>query len=228
VDEGALRRAGVRSLGPLVDVTNYVMLELGQPMHAFDLGRLTGGIEVRRARPGDRLELLNGAVVEPDAETLLIADQHGPLALAGIMGGEISSCTDATRDVFLESAFFTPASIAGRARRYGLANGFRVSLRAWRGSAIATSRRRTGHPVADRHGGRPAGTDHRSGVARASAGGAGYSLAPAPAQQTARLESPLPRSKTSCAGWAWRCRLRWIIGWWFRPAAASILRWKWI
>jgi phenylalanyl-tRNA synthetase beta chain len=115
-----LRRAGVRSLGPLVDVTNYVMLELGQPMHAFDLGRLTGGIEVRRARPGDRLELLNGAVVEPDVETLLIADQHGPLALAGIMGGEISSCTDATRDVFLESAFFNPARIAGRARRYGL------------------------------------------------------------------------------------------------------------
>lgn len=115
-----LRRAGVRSLGPLVDVTNYVMLELGQPMHAFDLGRLTGGIEVRRARLGERLELLNGVVVEPDVETLLIADHHGPLALAGIMGGEISSCTDATRDVFLESAFFTPASIAGRARRYGL------------------------------------------------------------------------------------------------------------
>ena len=115
-----LRRAGVRSLGPLVDVTNYVMLELGQPMHAFDLNRLTGGIEVRRAQPGERLELLNGAVVEPDAETLLIADGNGPLALAGIMGGEISSCTDATRDVFLESAFFTPASVAGRARRYGL------------------------------------------------------------------------------------------------------------
>ena len=115
-----LRRAGVRSLGPLVDVTNYVMLELGQPMHAFDLNRLAGGIEVRRARPGDRLELLNGVVVEPDAETLLIADRAGPLALAGIMGGEISACTDATRNVFLESAFFTPASIAGRARRYGL------------------------------------------------------------------------------------------------------------
>jgi phenylalanyl-tRNA synthetase beta chain len=115
-----LRRAGIRSLGPLVDVTNYVMLELGQPMHAFDLGRLTGGIEVRCARPGERLELLNGAVVEPDEETLLIADHHGPLALAGIMGGEISSCTPATRDVFLESAFFTPTRIAGRARRLGL------------------------------------------------------------------------------------------------------------
>ena len=71
-----LRRAGVRSLGPLVDVTNYVMLELGQPMHAFDLGRLQGGIEVRRARPDDRLELLNGVIVAPDAETLLIADQQ--------------------------------------------------------------------------------------------------------------------------------------------------------
>ncbi|HRD64969.1 MAG TPA: phenylalanine--tRNA ligase subunit beta [Candidatus Competibacter sp.] len=115
-----LRRAGIRSLGPLVDVTNYVMLELGQPMHAFDLNRLTGGIEVRRARIGDKLELLNGVVVEPDAETLLIADDAGPLVLAGIMGGEISSCTSATRDVFLESAFFAPASIAGRARRYGL------------------------------------------------------------------------------------------------------------
>jgi len=115
-----LRRAGIRSLGPLVDVTNYVMLELGQPMHAFDLNRLTGGIEVRRARPGDQLELLNGEIIEPDVETLLITDHQGPLALAGIMGGEISSCTDATRDVFLESAFFAPASIAGRARRYGL------------------------------------------------------------------------------------------------------------
>ena len=115
-----LRRVGIRSLGPLVDVTNYVMLELGQPMHAFDLNRLTGGIEVRCARPSDRLELLNGVVIEPDVETLLITDHQGPLALAGIMGGEISSCTDETHDVFLESAFFAPASIAGRARRYGL------------------------------------------------------------------------------------------------------------
>lgn len=115
-----LRRAGMRSLGPLVDVTNYVMLELGQPLHAFDLGRLSGGIVVRRARVGEKLELLNGVVVEPDVDTLLIADQQQPLALAGIMGGELSSCTAATRDIFLESAFFAPASIAGRARRYGL------------------------------------------------------------------------------------------------------------
>ena len=115
-----LRRAGLRSLGPLVDVTNYVMLELGQPMHAFDLQRLSGAIEVRHARSGESLELLNGTVVKPDSETLLIADTQGPLALAGIMGGEISSCTATTSDVFLESAFFAPTRIAGRARRYGL------------------------------------------------------------------------------------------------------------
>lgn len=115
-----LRRCGLRSLGPLVDVTNYVMLELGQPMHAFDLHRLSGGIVVRRAREGEELELLNGSEVELDGETLLIADQAGPLALAGIMGGEASSVTEDTQDIFLESAFFTPLSIAGRARRYGL------------------------------------------------------------------------------------------------------------
>jgi phenylalanyl-tRNA synthetase beta chain len=96
------------------------MLELGQPMHVFDLNQLIGGIEVRRAQPGDRLKLLNGVIIEPDIDTLLVADRSGPLALAGIMGGEISSCTSATRDVFLESALFLPTSIAGRARRYGL------------------------------------------------------------------------------------------------------------
>jgi phenylalanyl-tRNA synthetase beta chain len=115
-----LRRGGIRSLGPLVDVTNYVMLELGQPMHAFDLGRLEGGIEVRRARAGDVLTLLDGREVKPDADTLLIADGAKPLALAGIMGGEFSGVNDDTRDLFLECAWFNPLSIAGRARRYGL------------------------------------------------------------------------------------------------------------
>lgn len=115
-----LRRSGVRSLGPLVDVTNYVMLELGQPMHAFDLHRLTGGIDVRRARPGEQMELLNGQVVEPGEDVLMITDQSGPVALAGIMGGELSGVADDTCDLFLESAFFTPTSIAGRARRFGL------------------------------------------------------------------------------------------------------------
>ena len=115
-----LRRAGLRSLGPLVDITNYVMLELGQPMHAFDLGKLSGGIEVRRARVGENLELLNGQQIELEPDVLLITDGTGPVALAGIMGGEFSAVNDDTRDVFLESAFFAPLAISGRARRYGL------------------------------------------------------------------------------------------------------------
>jgi phenylalanyl-tRNA synthetase beta chain len=115
-----LRRSGVRSLGPVVDVTNYVLLELGQPMHAFDLARLDGGIVVRRAREGEQLTLLNEQVVELDADTLVIADHKKPLALAGVMGGEESSVGDETADIFLESAFFSPDSIVGRARRYGL------------------------------------------------------------------------------------------------------------
>jgi len=115
-----LRRAGVRPLSIAVDITNYVMLELGQPMHAFDLGRLTGGIRVRMADAGERLELLNGDTVELDAETLVIADADGPVAMAGVMGGEPTAVGDETVDVFLEAAFFTPAVIAGRARAYGL------------------------------------------------------------------------------------------------------------
>ncbi len=115
-----LRRADLRSLGPLVDVTNYVMLELGQPMHAFDLAKLSGGIEVRHAAAGETLVLLNGESMDLSAGTLLIADRQGPLALAGVMGGAASAVDESTRDVFLESAFFSPVAIAGRARRYGL------------------------------------------------------------------------------------------------------------
>ena len=115
-----LRRSGLRSIHPVVDVTNYVMLELGQPMHAFDLERLAGGIEVRMARSGERLTLLDGQEVELEPDVLVIADASGPLALAGIMGGAGSAVGSETRNVFLESAFFSPAAIAGRARRYGL------------------------------------------------------------------------------------------------------------
>ncbi len=115
-----LRRGGIRSLGPLVDVTNYVMLELGQPMHAFDLARLAGGIEVRHARAGETLTLLDESVIELDEDTLLIADADKPLALAGIMGGIDSGVSDATDSLFLEVACFAPEAIAGRARRYGL------------------------------------------------------------------------------------------------------------
>jgi phenylalanyl-tRNA synthetase beta chain len=116
-----LRRSGIRSLGPVVDVTNYVMLELGQPMHAFDLARLSGAIEVRYARAGEQLTLLDERVITPDQETLLICDQDKALALAGIMGGMDSGVSEQTRDLFLEVAFFSPEAIAGRARRYALA-----------------------------------------------------------------------------------------------------------
>ncbi len=115
-----LRRGGIRSLGPVVDVTNYVLLELGQPMHAFDLACLKGSIQVRRAQADDTLTLLDGREVKPDSDTLLIADADKPLALAGIMGGEFSGVGENTRDLFLECAWFNPLSIAGRARRYGL------------------------------------------------------------------------------------------------------------
>ena len=115
-----LRRSGIRSLGPVVDVTNYVLLELGQPMHAFDLAKLQGGIHVRRAVEGEKLKLLNEQEITLDAESLVIADRNCPLALAGVMGGEASAVSDATRDIFLESAFFSPDSVAGRARSYGL------------------------------------------------------------------------------------------------------------
>ena len=112
-----LRRCGVRPLSAVVDVTNYVMLELGQPMHAFDLARLDSGIRVRNGRDGERLTLLDGSVIELDEDALVIADESRPVALAGVMGGLESGVTDATRDVFLESAWFEPRTIALEARR---------------------------------------------------------------------------------------------------------------
>lgn len=115
-----LERSGIRPLLAPVDITNYVLLELGQPMHAFALSRLNGGIEVRLARAGETLELLNGQTAELAPDMLVIADAGGPVALAGIMGGQPSSVERATVDVFLEAAFFAPAAIAGRARRLGL------------------------------------------------------------------------------------------------------------
>ena len=115
-----LRRSGLRSLGAIVDITNYVMLELGQPMHAFDLQKLQQSINVRFAKPNEKLTLLDGQHVEITEQTLIIADASGPLALAGIMGGEASSVSSATTSLFLEAAFFTPAAIAGQARSYGL------------------------------------------------------------------------------------------------------------
>ena len=115
-----LRRSGLRSIDPIVDVTNYVMLELGQPMHAFDLAVLQQEIVVRRARAGEHLVLLDGRDVMLDGGTLLIADANGPIALAGVMGGERSGIGAASKDIFLECAFFAPNAIAGTARRYNL------------------------------------------------------------------------------------------------------------
>lgn len=115
-----LRRCGLRSIDPVVDVTNYVLLELGQPMHAFDLEKLNDGIQVRTAGAGEKLMLLDGQEAELREDTLVIADASGPLAIAGIMGGEHSGVTQDTQHVFLECAYFAPLAIAGKARSYGL------------------------------------------------------------------------------------------------------------
>ena len=116
-----LRRGGIRPISPVVDVTNYVLLELGQPMHGFDLALLDGHIEVRMAVAGEKLTLLDGAEVALKEDTLVVADAARPVAMAGIMGGEHSGVIDSTHDILLESAFFAPLAISGRARSYGMA-----------------------------------------------------------------------------------------------------------
>lgn len=116
-----LRRSGLRVTHPVVDVLNYVMIELGQPMHAFAADSLRDAVRVRRARAGETLTLLHGESVELSPDFLVIADDSGPIALAGIMGGAATAVGAGTRKVFLESAFFAPAAVRGRARRLGLA-----------------------------------------------------------------------------------------------------------
>lgn len=115
-----LRRSGIRSIDPVVDITNYVMLEIGQPLHAFNLEALEGGIVVREAQPNEALTLLDGQARDMIEGTLMIADEVKPLAMAGIMGGQGSGVDKQTRHLFLEAAFFTPELMAGRARHYGL------------------------------------------------------------------------------------------------------------
>ena len=115
-----LASAGVRCHDAIVDITNYVMLELGQPLHAFDNDKLDGDIEVRTAQNGEKLRVLNGDELGLDQGELLICDARGPVALAGVMGGADSAVGPSTRNIFLESAFFEPAAIAGVARRFGL------------------------------------------------------------------------------------------------------------
>jgi phenylalanyl-tRNA synthetase beta chain len=115
-----LRRVGLASISPIVDVTNYVMMDLGQPLHAYDLARLSQGITVRQARRGEPITLLDDQEYRLDPDFLVIADASGPIGLAGIMGGKSTSIGDDTTDVLLEAAHFTPAAVAGRARRLGL------------------------------------------------------------------------------------------------------------
>lgn len=115
-----LRRCGLRSIDPIVDITNYILLELGQPMHAFDAAKISQPVQVRMAKDGEELVLLDGGTAKLQSNTLLIADQKGPLAMAGIFGGEASGVNGETKDVILEAAFFAPLAITGRARQYGL------------------------------------------------------------------------------------------------------------
>jgi len=115
-----LRRSDVRPISPVVDITNYVMIELGQPMHAFDLVKLNDRIVVRQSEQGEQITLLDESQVTLDGETLLIADAKGPIAIAGVMGGLDSSIDDSTTDIVLEAAHFTRKSASGKARRYGL------------------------------------------------------------------------------------------------------------
>jgi phenylalanyl-tRNA synthetase beta chain len=116
----ALERSGLRSISVIVDITNYVLLELGQPMHAFDLAKISGDITVRFAQNNEQIKLLNESEAKLVADDLVVADASGPIALAGIMGGEPTSVTDETSSIFLEAAFFTRDVMAGKARRLGL------------------------------------------------------------------------------------------------------------
>lgn len=134
-----LERSGIRAISALVDVTNYVLLELGQPLHAFDNTRLEGAVHARMAQPEEQLLLLNEQTIAVDADVLMISDDVKPLAMAGIMGGEESGITLETTELFLESAFFAPKAIAGRARRYGFASD--ASHRFERGVDFGVTRR---------------------------------------------------------------------------------------
>ncbi|GAO35150.1 phenylalanyl-tRNA synthetase subunit beta [Sulfuricella sp. T08] len=133
-----LKRSGLRPISAIVDVTNYVLLELGQPLHAFDLAKIQGGISVRFARSGEQLELLNQQTAALDSDMLVISDTAQILALAGVMGGQASAVSDTTVDIFLESAFFNPDTIAGKARRLTLSTD--SSYRFERGVDFAATR----------------------------------------------------------------------------------------
>jgi len=115
-----LRRAGLRSIDPVVDITNFIMLELNHPMHAYDLEKLKDKIVVRQSTRGEKITLLDGSEAKLNADTLLITDASGPIGIGGVMGGLSTAVTENSKDIFLECAFFAPTSIAGRARSYGM------------------------------------------------------------------------------------------------------------
>jgi phenylalanyl-tRNA synthetase beta chain len=137
--QARLERSGLRSISAIVDITNYVMLELGQPLHAFDAAKLEGGIRVRFAREGEQLELLNGETPALATDYLVIADESRAVALAGIMGGAATAVDTGTRDIFLESAYFAPEVIAGKSRLLGF--GSDSSFRFERGVDFAETQR---------------------------------------------------------------------------------------
>ena len=157
-------------------MTNYVLLELGQPLHAFDLNKLNGDIEVRFARAGESLKLLNEQVVDLQDDMLVIADGKGPVALAGVMGGADSAVGDATTDIFLESAFFAPSVIVGKSRLLGFSSD--SSYRFERGVDFAGYASSTGsrHAIDPRYLRRTGRCSHGSAgrVACASAGETAY------------------------------------------------------
>jgi phenylalanyl-tRNA synthetase beta chain len=132
-----LERSGQRSISALVDISNYVMLELGRPSHVFDLDKVAGGLQVRWGRAGEQVRLLNGQTVEVDDWVGVIADDRGVEALAGVMGGEATAVTLDTRNIYIEAAFWWPASIQGRARRYNFSTD--ASHRFERGVDFATT-----------------------------------------------------------------------------------------
>ena len=123
-----LRRSGVRPISPVVDITNYVMIELGQPMHAFDLSKINDQIIVRQSTAGEKITLLDETQATLDDQTLVIADAKGAIAIAGVMGGADSAIDDSSTDIVLEAAHFTRKSASGAARRYGLHTNLRIVL----------------------------------------------------------------------------------------------------
>ena len=133
-----LERSGLRSISAIVDITNYVLLEMGQPLHAFDAAQLKGDIQVRFAEKNEKITLLNQQAIELQSDMLVIADDNGAVALAGIMGGADTAVSDSTQNIFLESAFFIPGVIAGKARRLGLSTD--SSFRFERGVDFAATR----------------------------------------------------------------------------------------